>query len=170
MYRYLPIAHLLLSAMFIYVPSQLIQTYDISLQHHGWVYLPLLLVSLFVAFPSIVLAEKYRKMRGIFLTAIAGIILVSIVYHFLGLNRSTSFYWVWAYSLLLLTLWKRYYLRGCQRLHRIQSKATAMPGCECEQSVFGSIFWWDDWWAIVDAQPHRNGFKCDCDCYNLAAC
>lgn len=67
--------HLLLTAMFIYVPSQLIDFAKIPLNSHGWVYLPLLVISLFFAFPSIVLAEKYRKMRGIFLTAIGGIIL-----------------------------------------------------------------------------------------------
>jgi hypothetical protein len=68
--------HLLLTAMFIYVPSQLIDFAKIPLANsHGWVYLPLLVISLFFAFPSIVLAEKYRKMRGIFLTAIGGIIL-----------------------------------------------------------------------------------------------
>jgi Arabinose efflux permease len=67
--------HLLLTAMFIYVPSQLIDFANIPLHSHGLVYLPLLVVSLFFAFPSIILAEKYRKMRGIFLTAIGGIIL-----------------------------------------------------------------------------------------------
>jgi Arabinose efflux permease len=67
--------HLLLTAMFIYVPSQLIEVAELPLSSHGWVYLPLLVVSLFFAFPSIVLAEKYRKMRSIFLTAIGGIIL-----------------------------------------------------------------------------------------------
>ncbi|NHB56824.1 MFS transporter [Acinetobacter sp. 194] len=66
--------HLLLTAMFIYVPSQLIDFAKIPLSQHGLVYLPLLLISLFFAFPSIILAEKYRKMRGIFLTAIGGII------------------------------------------------------------------------------------------------
>lgn len=66
--------HLLLTAMFIYVPSQLIEYAQIPLSQHGWVYLPLLLISLFFAFPSIIVAEKYRKMRGIFLSAIAGII------------------------------------------------------------------------------------------------
>ncbi|QBQ14928.1 MFS transporter [Acinetobacter haemolyticus] len=66
--------HLLLTAMFIYVPSQLIKYAQIPLSQHGWVYLPLLLISLFFAFPSIIVAEKYRKMRGIFLSAIAGII------------------------------------------------------------------------------------------------
>ncbi|MDR7016111.1 MFS transporter [Acinetobacter sp. 3657] len=67
--------HLLLTAMFLYVPSQLIEYAQIPLAQHGWVYLPLLLISLFFAFPSIIIAEKYRKMRGIFLSAIAGIIL-----------------------------------------------------------------------------------------------
>jgi hypothetical protein len=39
---------------------------QIPLAKHGLIYLPLLLVSLFFAFPSIIIAEKYRKMRGIF--------------------------------------------------------------------------------------------------------
>ncbi|WP_338561103.1 MFS transporter [Acinetobacter sp. KS-LM10] len=66
--------HLLLTAMFVYVPSQLIDFAQIPLSRHGIVYLPLLVISLFFAFPSIILAEKYRKMRGIFLAAIGGII------------------------------------------------------------------------------------------------
>ncbi len=71
--------HLLLTAMFIYMPSQLIEFADIPLSRHGLVYLPLLVISLFFAFPSIILAEKYRKMRGIFLTAIGGIVLGLLV-------------------------------------------------------------------------------------------
>lgn len=65
--------HLLLTAMFIYVPAQLIQYADIPLAQHSWVYLPLLFLSLFIAFPAIILAEKYRKMRGIFISAIVAI-------------------------------------------------------------------------------------------------
>ncbi len=67
--------HLLLTAMFIYLPSQLITFAGIPLSKHGMVYLPLLVASLFVAFPSIILAEKYRKMRGIFITAIAAVVM-----------------------------------------------------------------------------------------------
>ncbi|WP_227632829.1 hypothetical protein, partial [Klebsiella pneumoniae] len=44
--------HLLLTAMFIYVPSQLIEFAHIPLASHGLVYLPLLVISLFFAFPS----------------------------------------------------------------------------------------------------------------------
>lgn len=65
--------HLLLTAMFIFVPSQLIQYAQIPLASHSWVYLPLLFISLFIAFPAIILAEKYRKMRGIFISAIIAI-------------------------------------------------------------------------------------------------
>ena len=71
--------HLLLTAMFIFVPSQLIRYAEIPLEQHGWVDLPLLFISLFFAFPSIILAEKYRKMRGIFLAAIVAIIVGLVV-------------------------------------------------------------------------------------------
>jgi hypothetical protein len=43
-------------------------------QNMVWFICRLLVISLFFAFPSIIIAEKYRKMRGIFLSAIAGII------------------------------------------------------------------------------------------------
>lgn len=67
--------HLLLTAMFVYLPSQLITYAGIPLAHQGWVYLPLLLVSMLLVFPSIIIAEKYRKMRGIFIAAVAAIVL-----------------------------------------------------------------------------------------------
>ena len=130
--------HLLLTAMFIYVPSQLIQFADIPLQHHGWVYLPLLLVSLFVAFPSIVLAEKYRKMRGIFLTAIAGIILGLLVLIFgfeskyillLGLGL---FFIAFNVMEALLPSW-------LSKAAPIQSKATAM-GMNASSQFLGAFF------------------------------
>lgn len=130
--------HLLLTAMFIYVPSQLIQFADIPLQHHGWVYLPLLLVSLFVAFPSIVLAEKYRKMRGIFLTAIAGIILGLLVLIFgfeskyillLGLGL---FFIAFNVMEALLPSW-------LSKAAPIQSKATAM-GVNASSQFLGAFF------------------------------
>ncbi len=74
--------HLLLTAMFIYLPSQLISMADIPLSQHGLIYLPLLVISLFFAFPSIILAEKYRKMRGIFITAIGAIVAGLVVLSF----------------------------------------------------------------------------------------
>ena len=117
--------HLLLTAMFIYVPSQLIDVAHIPLSQHGLVYLPLLVLSLFFAFPSIILAEKYRKMRGIFLTAIVGILagLSVMIFGFeskyillLGLGL---FFIAFNVMEALLPSW-------LSKVAPIQSKATAM--------------------------------------------
>ena len=129
--------HLLLTAMFIYVPSQLIEFADIPLSSHGMVYLPLLLVSLFVAFPSIILAEKYRQMRGIFLTAIAGIIagLLVLIFGFeskyillLGLGL---FFIAFNVMEALLPSW-------LSKAAPIQSKATAM-GVNASSQFLGAF-------------------------------
>lgn len=130
--------HLLLTAMFIYMPSQLIQVADIPLASHGWVYLPLLIISLFFAFPSIILAEKYRQMRGIFLTAIAGIVLGLLVLIFgfeskyillLGLGL---FFVAFNVMEALLPSW-------LSKSAPIQSKATAM-GVNASSQFLGAFF------------------------------
>ncbi|SDB94452.1 MFS transporter [Acinetobacter boissieri] len=117
--------HLLLTAMFIYVPSQLIEYGQIPLAKHGFVYLPLLLIGVLFAFPSIIVAEKYRKMRGIFLTAITGVILGLLVLVFgftskyillLGLGL---FFVAFNVMEALLPSW-------LSKAAPIQSKATAM--------------------------------------------
>lgn len=117
--------HLLLTAMFVFVPSQLIQYAKIPLAQHGWVYLPLLLLSLLVAFPSIIVAEKYRKMRGIFLTAIAGIVLglailaLGYTQHYVLLLGLGLFFVAFNVMEALLPSW-------LSKAAPIQSKATAM--------------------------------------------
>ena len=130
--------HLLLTAMFIYVPSQLIEFAGIPLSKHGIVYLPLLVISLFFAFPSIILAEKYRQMRGIFLTAIAGIIVGLIILIFgyqskyillLGLGL---FFIAFNVMEALLPSW-------LSKVAPIQSKATAM-GVNASGQFLGAFF------------------------------
>ena len=130
--------HLLLTAMFIYVPSQLINFAGIPLSKHGLVYLPLLLISLFFAFPSIILAEKYRKMRSIFLTAIAGIIagLIILIFGYeskyillLGLGL---FFIAFNVMEALLPSW-------LSKAAPIQSKATAM-GVNASAQFLGAFF------------------------------
>ncbi|WP_425916114.1 MFS transporter [Acinetobacter sp. TSRC1-2] len=130
--------HLLLTAMFIYMPSQLIQVADIPLASHGLVYLPLLIISLFFAFPSIILAEKYRKMRGIFLTAIGGIILGLLVLIFgyeskYILLAGLGFFFI-AFNVMeaLLPSW-------LSKSAPIQSKATAM-GVNASSQFLGAFF------------------------------
>ena len=130
--------HLLLTAMFIYVPSQLIEFAQIPLESHGWVYLPLLVVSLFFAFPSIILAEKYRKMRGIFLTAIVGIILGLLVMIFgfqskyILLTGLGLFFIAFNVMEALLPSW-------LSKAAPIQSKATAM-GVNASSQFLGAFF------------------------------
>ncbi|NNG76120.1 MFS transporter [Acinetobacter sp. ANC 4277] len=130
--------HLLLTAMFIYMPSQLIQFADIPLASHGLVYLPLLIISLFFAFPSIILAEKHRKMRGIFLTAIGGIILGLLVLIFgyeskYILLAGLGFFFI-AFNVMeaLLPSW-------LSKSAPIQSKATAM-GVNASSQFLGAFF------------------------------
>ena len=130
--------HLLLTAMFIYVPSQLIDFAKIPLNSHGWVYLPLLVISLFFAFPSIVLAEKYRKMRGIFLTAIGGIILglgiliFGFVSKYILLTGLGLFFIAFNVMEALLPSW-------LSKAAPIQSKATAM-GVNASSQFLGAFF------------------------------
>ena len=130
--------HLLLTAMFIYVPSQLIEFANIPLASHGWVYLPLLVISLFFAFPSIILAEKYRKMRGIFLTAIAGIIvgLLVLIFGFeskyILLTGLGIFFIAFNVMEALLPSW-------LSKVAPIQSKATAM-GMNASSQFLGAFF------------------------------
>ncbi|POU27039.1 MULTISPECIES: MFS transporter [Acinetobacter] len=130
--------HLLLTAMFIYVPSQLIEFANIPLDSHGWVYLPLLVISLFFAFPSIILAEKYRKMRGIFLTAIAGIIvgLLVLIFGFeskyILLTGLGIFFIAFNVMEALLPSW-------LSKVAPIQSKATAM-GVNASSQFLGAFF------------------------------
>lgn len=62
--------HLIMTALFVFIPSQLVEWAGIPVNHHGWVYLPLLLISLFFAFPSIIVAEKKKQMRQIFIAAV----------------------------------------------------------------------------------------------------
>ena len=130
--------HLLLTAMFIYVPSQLIDFAKIPLNSHGWVYLPLLVISLFFAFPSIVLAEKYRKMRGIFLTAIGGIILglgiliFGFESKYILLTGLGLFFIAFNVMEALLPSW-------LSKAAPIQSKATAM-GINASSQFLGAFF------------------------------
>jgi len=130
--------HLLLTAMFVYIPSQLIEFAHIPLASHGMVYLPLLVFSLFFAFPSIILAEKYRKMRGIFLTAITGVILGLLIMIFgfeskYILLTGLGFFFI-AFNVMeaLLPSW-------LSKSAPLQSKATAM-GVNASGQFLGAFF------------------------------
>ena len=130
--------HLLLTAMFIYMPSQLIQFADIPLASHGLVYLPLLIISLFFAFPSIILAEKYRKMRGIFLTAIGGIVLGLLVLIF-GFESKYILLLGLALFFIAFNVMEALLPSWLSKSAPIQSKATAM-GVNASSQFLGAFF------------------------------
>ena len=63
--------HLTMTAIFVILPHQLNEVMGLSVRQQGMVYLPLLFIGFAVAIPFIIIAEKKRKMRQVFLGALA---------------------------------------------------------------------------------------------------
>lgn len=63
--------HLTMTAIFVILPHQLNEVMGLSVRQQGLVYLPLLFIGFAVAIPFIIIAEKKRKMRQVFLSALA---------------------------------------------------------------------------------------------------
>lgn len=63
--------HLTMTAIFVLLPHQLSEVLGLSVRQQGMVYLPLLFIGFAIAIPFIIIAEKKRKMRQVFLSAIA---------------------------------------------------------------------------------------------------
>jgi len=63
--------HATLTAGFLVVPGLLRATLDVSSQNDWLIYLPVLVVSIVVMVPAIVIAEKYRHMKAVFIAAVA---------------------------------------------------------------------------------------------------
>ncbi len=62
--------HLTMTAIFVIVPQQLANVLGLSVRQQGYVYLPLLFIGFAIAIPFIIIAEKKRKMRQVFLAAL----------------------------------------------------------------------------------------------------
>lgn len=94
--------HLTLTAIFVILPQQLTDVMGLSVRQQGLVYLPLLFIGFAVAIPFIIIAEKKRRMRQVFLGAMAlmtaslallalgsqaGIgIILGLLFYFMGFN------------------------------------------------------------------------------------
>ncbi|MFZ6845626.1 MFS transporter [Undibacterium sp. RuTC16W] len=72
------VLHLTQVAMFVVVPSALIQYADMPLASHWKVYLPAVLGSFFAMLPAIIVGEKQGKMKQVFIAAIALLLAVQI--------------------------------------------------------------------------------------------
>ena len=63
--------HAVMTACFTVLPLLLLQNGGLEAARHGWVYLPVLFGSFFAIVPAIIVAERKRRMRLVFLLAIA---------------------------------------------------------------------------------------------------
>ena len=66
--------HAMLTASFLVVPGLLRGTLNVSTHNDWMIYLPVLVVSVAAMLPAIVAAEKYRRMKGVFVTAVAALV------------------------------------------------------------------------------------------------
>ncbi|MBR9755991.1 MFS transporter [Cobetia sp. 4B] len=64
--------HMILTACFVAIPQQLVN-FGIAPAHHGWIYLPLMGLAFVAMLPLVIVAEKYRRMKPVFLGAVATI-------------------------------------------------------------------------------------------------
>ncbi len=65
--------HAMLTASFLVVPGLLRGALDVSVQQQWMSWLPVLLISVAVMLPAIIVAEKYRRMKGVFAGAVAAL-------------------------------------------------------------------------------------------------
>jgi MFS family permease len=74
--------HAMLTASFLVVPELLRTTLGLAVHDQWMVYLPVLLVSVAAMVPAIVVAEKYRRMKGVFVAAVATLVASQIMLYF----------------------------------------------------------------------------------------
>jgi MFS family permease len=71
--------HAMLTASFLLVPGLLRATLGMSSSNDWMVYLPVLLVSIAVMVPAIVIAEKFRHMKAVFVCAVAALVVSQVM-------------------------------------------------------------------------------------------
>lgn len=129
--------HLTMTAIFVIVPHQLGEVLGLSVRQQGYVYMPLLFIGFAIAIPFIIIAEKHRKMRQVFLAALALMAVALGVLAFgsqlgLGLLIGLGLYFV-GFNLLEATIpsW-------ISKRAPVANKATAM-GLNSSSQFFGAF-------------------------------
>jgi MFS family permease len=74
--------HAMLTASFLVVPDLLRSTLGVAVHDQWIVYLPVLLVAVAAMVPAIIVAEKYRHMKGVFIGAVAALVVSQIMLYF----------------------------------------------------------------------------------------
>ena len=80
--------HAMLTASFLVVPDLLRTTLGVGVNDQWVVYLPVLLVSIVAMVPAIIVAEKYRRMKGVFVGAVAALVISQVMLYFGAGNLS----------------------------------------------------------------------------------
>ncbi|MGX8219361.1 MFS transporter [Psychrobacter celer] len=129
--------HLTMTAIFVLLPHQLSEVLGLSVRQQGLVYLPLLFIGFAVAIPFIIVAEKKRKMRQVFLGAIglmtAALALLALGSHVgIGIVLGLLLYFM-GFNLLEATIpsW-------ISKRAPVANKATAM-GLNSSSQFFGAF-------------------------------
>jgi MFS family permease len=74
--------HAMLTASFLVVPGLLRGTLNLSTHNDWMIYLPVLLVSIVVMVPAIIVAEKHRRMKGVFVAAVLALLVSQVLLYF----------------------------------------------------------------------------------------
>jgi len=77
------VLHAMLTASFLVVPDLLQSIAGVAVHDQWIVYLPVLLVSVAAMVPAIIVAERYRRMKGVFVSAV-GVLVASQMMLFFG--------------------------------------------------------------------------------------
>lgn len=73
------ILHLVMAAFFMSVPVLLRNQGGLETARHGWVYLGVLFLSFVAIVPAIIVAERQRRLKGVFVTAV-GVLALSLLW------------------------------------------------------------------------------------------
>lgn len=86
--------HLLLTAMWVLLPGELIKTGALPVAEHWKVYLPALLLSFLIMVPAIIVAERFARMKLIFNAAIVVLLAVQAGFGFLAHGLYDLAFWL----------------------------------------------------------------------------
>ncbi len=68
-----------MTANFVVLPLQFVDVYGLAVVDHWKVYLPVMLLGFLVMIPFIIIAEKYRRMKQVFVWAVATLVVAELI-------------------------------------------------------------------------------------------
>ena len=89
--------HMVLTALFLAIPLELRDLAGLATGRHWLVYLPVMVISVLLMVPMVIQAERHGRMRGVFVSAIALLVVAQS-----GLAFATSGLWSLAFWLVVL--------------------------------------------------------------------